>query len=86
MTASEAFALLAQSQNVQGNIENLKTKLRGQNIWIWKKGTIEDHLNIQGKNESVWAGFVQSVENDDFETVLPHDHQEIKDCINWLLN
>lgn len=86
MTASEAFALLAASQNVQENIENLKTKLQDQNIWIWKKGTIENHLNIQGKNEAVWAGFLQRVENDDIETVLPNDHQEIKDCMNWLLN
>lgn len=86
MTASEAFALLAESQNIQGNIENLKTKLQDQNIWIWKKGTIEDHLNIRGKNEAVWAGFVQRVENDDLETVLPNDHQEIKDCVNWLFN
>ena len=86
MTASEAFALLAKSQNVQANIENLKTKLQGENIWIWKKGTIENHLNIQGKNEGVWTGFVQEVENDDIETALPNDHQEIRDCVNWLLN
>ena len=86
MTASEAFALLAESQNLQENIENLKTKLQDKNIWIWKKGTIEDHLDIQGKNETGWARFVQSVENDDIETVLPDDHQDIKTCINWLLN
>lgn len=86
MTAEEAFALLAQSANVQANIQNLKTKLIANGIWIWTKGAIEKHLNIQGKNEQVWAIFKNNVENNGLEATLPNDHQEISDCINWLLS
>ncbi|WP_336129353.1 ATP-dependent nuclease [Mesoflavibacter sp. CH_XMU1422-2] len=85
MSAAEAFALLAQQPNIQTNIENLKTKLLAENIWIWKKGTIEKHLNLTGKTESVWANFVNDIENDGIETTLPNDHTEITECINWIL-
>lgn len=85
MSAAEAFALLAQQANVQTNIQNLKVKLQAQNIWIWKKGTIEKHLNLAGKSESIWASFANNVDNDGLETVLPNDHAEITECINWIL-
>jgi predicted ATP-dependent endonuclease of OLD family len=86
MTAEEAFALLAQSATVQTNIQNLKTKLIANGIWIWTKGAIEKHLNIQGKNEQVWASLKNNVENNGLVATLPNDHQEITDCINWILN
>ncbi|WP_289054037.1 hypothetical protein [Carboxylicivirga marina] len=86
MTSAEAFALLASQQNLQVNIHNLKTKLQAHNIWIWKKGTIETHLNLQSKTESEWANFVNQVKTNSLTTTLPNDHAEIQDCINWLLN
>lgn len=86
MTSEEAFALLAQSTSVQTNIQNLKTKLIANGIWIWTKGAIEKHLNIQGKNEQVWANLKNDIENNGLEATLPNDHQEVSDCINWLLN
>lgn len=85
MSAAEAFALLAQQPNIQSNIGNLKTKLQAENIWIWKKGTIEKHLNLTGKTESIWVNFVNDVESNGIETVLPNDHTEITECINWIL-
>ncbi|APX99750.1 ATP-dependent nuclease [Lacinutrix venerupis] len=86
MTAEEAFALLAQSPSIQGNIQNLKAKLISNGIWIWTKGAIEKHLNIQGKNEQVWATLKNNIETNGIVLALPNDHQEISDCINWLLN
>lgn len=86
MTAEEAFALLAQSASVQTNIQNLKTKLIANGIWIWTKGAIEKHLNIQGKNEQVWASLRNEIETNGLEATLPNDHQEVSDCINWLLS
>lgn len=85
MSSAEAFALLAQQSNVQINIRNLKNKLQKQSIWIWTKGTIEKHLNLAGKSESIWASFANNVDNGGLETVLPNDHAEIKECINWIL-
>lgn len=86
MSAAEAFALLAQSPNVQENIQNIKTKLQVQNIWIWTKGTIEKHLDITGKTEQVWAVFINNMETNGIEATLPNDHAEVTDCINWVLN
>jgi len=86
MTAEEAFALLAESTSIQTNIQNLKTKLLANGIWIWTKGAIEKHLDIQGKNERVWANFKNDIDTNGLEATLPNDHQEISDCINWLLS
>ena len=86
MSAASAFALLAQQPNVTQNIQNLKAKMQAQNIWIWTKGTIENHLSINGKTEQIWARFVNDVNTNGFETTLPNDHLEIRNCINWLLN
>jgi hypothetical protein len=85
MSAAEAFALLAQQTNVQANIDNLKTKLQTHNIWIWKKGTIEKHLDLNGKSESIWASFINNIETNGIELILPNDHTEITECINWIL-
>lgn len=86
MSAAEAFALLAEQSNIQTNIQNLKAKLQDQNIWIWKKGTIEKHLNITGKTESVWANFANEIDTNGIEATLPNDHAEITECINWILS
>lgn len=86
MSAADAFALLAQKPNIQQNISNLKAKLQAQGIWIWKKGTIEKHLNINGKTENVWAKFTNDIETKGIEATLPNDHVEVRECINWLLN
>ena len=85
MSASSAFALLAQNPNVIQNIQNLKAKMQEHNIWIWTKGTIENHLNLAGRTEQIWARFVNDVETNGLEATLPDDHLEIRDCINWLL-
>jgi len=86
MSAAEAFALLAQRPNVQQNILNIKEKLQAKNIWVWKKGTIEKHLNINGKTEQVWARFSNDIETNGIEATLPNDHEEVTACINWVLN
>lgn len=86
MTAAKAFALLAESETIQTNIENLTEKLKTQNIWIWKKGTIEEHLQLSGKTEQVWATFANNIENRGLQEALPNDYEEVTDCINWLLS
>ncbi|MEC5395860.1 ATP-dependent nuclease [Bergeyella sp. RCAD1439] len=85
ITAADAFAILAQSQNTKQNIENICLKMRAHNIWVWKKGTIEKHLNLSGKNEAIWANFCNNLETSNLQTLLPNDYEEIEDCINWLL-
>jgi putative ATP-dependent endonuclease of OLD family len=86
ISAAEGFAILAQSPNVTQNIENIFTKMKAQNIWIWKLGTIENHLNLTGKNETVWANFTNTLEQTTLQNMLPNQYQIIENCINWLLN
>ena len=86
ISAADAFAILAQNQNVRQNIENICTKMKVHNIWIWKFGTIENHLNLNGKNETVWATFTNTLEVSTLDVMLPNHYQEIENCVNWLLS
>lgn len=86
ISAAKAFAILAREPNISQNIESICSKMKGQNIWVWKKGTIEEHLNLQAKNEAAWASFANTLETTEFSVILPGDHQEIRDCVEWLLN
>lgn len=84
VSAAEGFAILARSPNVSENIINIFQALRDQNIWVWKKGTIETHLNLAGKTEAIWATFASSLDSSTLQVLLPQDFQEIEDCVNWL--
>lgn len=86
ISAADGFSILAQSQNIQQNIVNICAKMQAHNIWVWKKGTIEDHLNLAGKSEAIWATFTSTLETTNLQTMLPNDSQEIENCINWVLN
>tara|TARA_B100000787_G_C16181439_1_gene292069 strand:- start:202 stop:1974 length:1773 start_codon:yes stop_codon:yes gene_type:complete len=86
VSAAEGFSILAKSSNTQQNIINICTKMQVHNIWVWKNGTIEDHLNLSGKSEAIWAAFNHTLEQADLQTILPTEYQEIENCINWILN
>ena len=86
VSAAKAFSILASSANTIQNIENICSKMKVHNIWVWKKGTIEEHLNLQAKNEATWANFANTLENTTLSIMLPSDHQELENCVQWLLN
>lgn len=85
MTASEAFALLAMEAAIQTNLVSLKAKMQSVGIYIWTKGTIENHLGGIAKNEMGWASFNARLEMEDLNVILPTDHMEINDLVRWLL-
>lgn len=84
MSAASAIALLANQPQLRQNIDNLHLKLCAQNIWIWKKGAIEEHLGIHGKSEQIWATFVRDIEANGIQNTVS-DFIEVQACINWLL-
>ena len=86
MSAADAFAFLAQNPNVKQNIINICNKMKTHNIWVWNKGTIENHLNLPGKNEAIWSTFISALDTTDLATLLPDDYLEIENCINWILS
>jgi putative ATP-dependent endonuclease of OLD family len=85
MSPSEAFALLATDQNLASNISNLHDRLKAQNIWVWKKGAIEDHLGITSKSEAAWANFCNQLDIDTVENTIS-DHTEVIACMQWLVS
>ncbi|WP_445719317.1 ATP-dependent nuclease [Flavobacterium sp.] len=85
MSAADAFRLLASESAIQPNIQSLKTKMKAVGIYVWTKGTIEDHLGGIPKNESGWANFNSRLETDDLNVILPSDHTEITDLVTWLV-
>lgn len=85
MSASKAISFLASQQEVRQNIINLHNKLLAQNIWVWKKGSIEDHLGLNSKTEQAWANFVNNLKTNPINMAIP-DHGEVSACINWLTN
>lgn len=86
LTPPEAFSLLAKEPAIQENIKNIKSKLETQNIWIWTKGTIENHLGGIEKNEVAWAEFNNKLKNENLSDLLPDDYNEIENLMNWIRN
>lgn len=85
MTASDAFALLAMEPAIQANLVSLKAKMQTAGIYIWTKGTIENHLGGIPKNEMGWASFNGRLETEELNVILPTDYTEINDLVTWLL-
>lgn len=86
MSAADAFRLLARETAIQANLVSLKAKMQAANIYVWTKGTIEDHLGGIPKNETGWANFNARLDADDLNVILPNDHQEITDLVTWLIS
>jgi putative ATP-dependent endonuclease of OLD family len=86
VSAAVGFAILANSQNISLHIESICEKMKQQNIWVWKKGTIENHLNLPGKTEAIWASFTNTLEMSTIADILPNESAYLEDCINWLID
>lgn len=86
MSAADAFRLLARETAIQANLVSLKSKMQAANIYVWTKGTIEDHLGGIPKNETGWANFNARLDAEDLNVILPNDHQEITDLVTWLIS
>lgn len=86
MTVAQFYNLLAQEKDIEENLRKLRNRLKENNIWLWSKGTIEDHLKIEGKKESIWAKFKNEVEENGLDTQIPDDYDEVKSCLEWLVS
>ncbi len=86
MSAADAFRLLAREAAIQPNLVSLKAKMQAVGIYVWTKGTIEDHLGGIPKNESGWANFNARLDTEDLNVIIPSDHSEITDLVTWLIS
>jgi len=83
MNASVAFAVLATHKDLEDNILMIHNKLKERNVWLWKKGTFEDHLGIVGKGESAWAQCAQDIQQNGCEISIA-DYAGIEGLVDWI--
>ena len=83
ITPSAAFVLLSAQPQAQAHIESLHDKLLNHNIWLWKKGAIEEYLGIEGKNERAWAAYKVLLHQNGCEETLT-DFEGTQALINWI--
>jgi putative ATP-dependent endonuclease of OLD family len=83
LTTSQAFSILASHPIASQCTDRLHDKLKNHSIWLWRKGTIENHLGIEGKNELIWANFVNRFQTEDSNIIIS-DYEEVLSCINWI--
>jgi|1_EtaG_2_1085319.scaffolds.fasta_scaffold00007_297 energy-coupling factor transporter ATP-binding protein EcfA2 len=81
--ASEAYAILAEELDAAPHIDSLHNLLLGQGIWLWKKGSIENHLGLQSKNERAWVRFQTELDRIGIEALCP-DPRSVSDMVAWV--
>lgn len=74
---------LVECRTADAEIQRLHEKMKDQNYWVWTAGAIEDHLGVNGKNESVWADFSEKLRENDFEEVVD-DSEGVRELVEWL--
>lgn len=84
VSASDAYAMLAQMPESQHAIDNLHKKLRQKGIWVWKLGAIEQHLGLSGKNEHVWSTFIERLRRSHKPEREVPDWKGICDMVSWI--
>ncbi len=80
---AHAYAILAREEEAIPYIENLHNKLLTSNIWLWRKGAIEQYLGIEGKNEKIWATYKKQLHENGFEETLV-DYRGVIELFQWL--
>lgn len=78
-----AFVILANQPEAEQYIENLHQKMIGNNIWLWKKGAIEEYLGIEGKNERAWASYKVRLHRDGCRATLS-EYDGTVEMLNWI--
>lgn len=82
-TASQVFEKLAQDTNAEKHINSLHAKLLEKHIWLWTKGSIENHLGIKNKNENAWTNLAQKIEGLPLENAIS-DPKSIMEFVAWI--
>lgn len=82
--AAAAYAMMAALPEARRPIMSIHEKLKQQGIWVWTMGAIEEHLDLKGKNEQVWAAFNERMRRTNrLDRELP-DYKGIIDLCEWI--
>ncbi|GAA6178585.1 hypothetical protein NBRC116594_00230 [Shimia sp. NS0008-38b] len=83
VTAANAYEIMAKEPDVDVFIDAIHEHFKEQGIWVWKDGTIETHLGLQGKTASVHSNFLSSFSSENFRNDLPN-YANVQLMLNWL--
>lgn len=84
VAASDAYAMLASMPEAKHAIESIHRKLLDKGIWVWTRGAIEQHLGLPGKNERVWAAFIERIRRTHRPEKEVPDWQGICAMVRWI--
>lgn len=85
ISASRAYAMMAEMPEAEKAIRSIHAKLRSQGIWVWTRGAIEEHLGLEAKNEAAWSNFIERSKSRNFIQNLP-DYDGIVELCNWIID
>lgn len=84
ISASKAYAMMAEMPEAEKPIRNIHEKLKAQGIWVWTRGAIEEHLGLEAKNETAWSNFIERCRSQNFVRNLP-DYDSIIALCQWII-
>lgn len=84
VSASDAYAMLAELPEAQTAIQRIHDKLAQQGIWVWQWGAIEQHLGLSGKNERVWSAFIERLRRSRHPEKETLDWNGLERLVQWI--
>jgi putative ATP-dependent endonuclease of OLD family len=81
--ASAAYEFLAAHNDGVAPVEQVHQHLKGQNIWLWRRGAIEAHIGTANKSKQAHMAFIAAVALPNAVQGLP-DPQGIQELCTWL--
>lgn len=82
-TTADAYRHLAGDARVQGALDQIVSRLRGIGVWVWRRGTIEEHLGTQQKDARAWSTICESVLAAGLDVGV-RDPAAFRDLAQWL--
>lgn len=85
--ADEVFAKLAQTPEMKVHIEAIIEICKAADIWVWRNGTIENHIGLESKKkgEKQWKQFNADVTAKGLkETVDKSSFAQLTTAVEWL--
>jgi hypothetical protein len=64
-------------------IEQLHQEMKKKDYWVWTRGALEDHLGVEGKDESVWAEFNQRLKEEGVDDAIS-EPKKVREFVHWL--
>lgn len=81
--ASDAYRKLAADARVKDELDRIVSRLQELGIWVWRRGTIEDHLGVQQKDTKAWSSICDAVVAGGLDAGV-QDPAAFRDLAAWL--